>query len=255
MITDRPDLTDKVAIVTGGGKGIGKAIALGLADCRAKVVIAARGEPELKATADEILGKGGEALARVTDISRSEQIDSLVQETVNEFGTIDILVNNSARSILSPLLTLREEGFDKIFNVNVKAPFLLSRAVAQVMMDKGGGRIVNITTIGAERGSPMMGIYMASKAALKMLTMCMAIEWAKQNINVNAVGPGMVKTDFSKPIWSNPEMEKQIASRIPQGRLAEPDDVVGAVLFLCSESSKYITGQTIYVDGGSLANS
>jgi NAD(P)-dependent dehydrogenase (short-subunit alcohol dehydrogenase family) len=252
---DLPDLRDKVAIVTGGGKGIGKAIALGLASAGAKVAVASRTAADLEATADEILSHGGEAIARVADLAQSDQIDELVESTVKAFGTIDILVNNAARSFLRPLIDLREDGFDKIFDTNVKAPFLLSRAVAKVMMGKGGGRIVNITTVGAERGGPMMGAYFASKAALKMLTMCMAVEWAPMNILVNAVGPGMTKTQFSMPIWSNPEVERQIVSRIPRGRLADPEEIVGAVLFLCSDAAGYITGQTIYVDGGTLANS
>ena len=250
---DQPDLREKVAIVTGGGKGIGREIALGLARSGAKVVVAARTEAEIKAVADEILTMGGEAVARVTDITRSDQIQSLVESSVEAFGTIDILINNAARSFLRPLMDLREDGFDKIFDTNVKGTFLLSRAVAKVMMGRGGGRIVNVTTVGAERGGAMMGVYHASKAALKMLTMCMAVEWASFNVLVNAVGPGMTKTEFSKPIWSNPEIERQIVSRIPKGRLAEPNEIVGAVLFLCSDAAGYITGQTIYVDGGMLA--
>lgn len=251
----QPDLSGKVAIVTGGGKGIGKAISLGLARSGAKVVIAARSQPEIEATSAEIRSTGGDALARQTDLTQAGQIESLIQATVDTFGTVDILVNNAARSFLRPLLDLREDGFDKIFDTNVKALFLLSRAAAKIMMGKGGGRIINVTTVGAERGGPMMGAYFASKAAVKMLTMCMAVEWASLNILVNAVGPGMTKTDFSRPIWSNPEMERQIVSRIPRGKLAEPDDMVGAVLFLCSDGANHITGQSIYVDGGALAMS
>jgi 2-deoxy-D-gluconate 3-dehydrogenase len=193
-------------------------------------------------------------MAKTTDLMQTDQITALVDATVGTFGRIDILVNNAARSFLRPLMDLREDGFDKIFDTNVKGTFLLSRACAKVMMRHGGGRIINITSVSAERGAPMMGIYHASKAAVKMLTMCMAIEWAPMNILVNAVGPGMTKTHFSEPIWSNPEMERQLVSRVPQGRLAEPEDVVGAVLFLCSDAARYITGQTIYVDGGTLAN-
>ncbi len=185
----------------------------------------------------------------------SDQINALVDTTLSAYGGIDILVNNAARSFLRPLIDLREDGFDKIFATNVKAPFLLSRSAAKIMASRGGGRIVNVTTIGAERGGPMMGAYYASKAALKMLTMCMAVEWAPMNVLVNAVGPGMTRTHFSEPIWSNPEIEKQIVTRIPQGRLADPEDIVGAVLFLCSSAAGFITGQTIYVDGGALANS
>jgi NAD(P)-dependent dehydrogenase (short-subunit alcohol dehydrogenase family) len=250
----QPDLTDKVAIVTGAGKGIGKAIALGLARSGAKVVVAARTDPEIRGVADEIISYDGEAIAKTTDLMQSDQIDGLVEAAVNAFGRIDILVNNAARSFFRPLMDLREDGFDKIFGTNVKATFLLSRAAAKVMMQHGGGRIVNITSVAAEHGGAMVGIYHASKAAVKMLTMCMATEWARMNILVNAVGPGMTRTQFSQPIWANPDIEKQLVSRIPQGRLAETTDVVGAVLFLCSDAAGYITGQTIYVDGGILAN-
>ncbi len=186
----------------------------------------------------------------MTDITDSEQLQRLVDVTLREFAQIDILVNNAAKSYLKPLVELREDGWDKIFNTNCKAPFLLSRAVARHMMDQGGGRIINITTVGAERAAPGMGAYHASKAALKMLTMCMAAEWAPFNINVNAVGPGLTRTEFSQALWSAPEIQEQIVKRIPRGRIAEPEEIVGAVLFLASGASEFITGQTIYVDGG-----
>lgn len=248
------DLHGKVAIVTGGGRGIGKSIALGLAECGAKIVVASRSNEELETVAKEIKERGGEAIAVVTDLMVSDQIPALVDATIEAFQRVDILVNNAARSFMRPLMELREDGYDKIFTVNVKAAFLLSRAVATIMMEQGGGKIVNITTVGAVRGGAGMGIYHASKAALNMLTKCMAVEWAPFNINVNAVGPGLTKTPFSQPIWSNPEVEKTITSRIPKGRLAEPEDIVGAVLFLCSEDSLFITGESIYVDGGTLAS-
>ena len=248
------DLGGKVAIVTGGGKGIGQAIASGLAECGAKLALGSRNKEDLDQTVANISEKGGEALAVVTDLMKSDHIDNLVESTVNKFGGVDILVNNSARSFMVPLMDLREDGWDKVFNVNCKAPFLLSRSVAKLMAEKGGGRIINITTVGAVRGGAGMGVYHTSKAALTMLTKCMAVEWAPLNINVNAVGPGLTRTAFSQPIWSNPEIEQMVAGRIPKGRIAEPEDVVGTVLFLCSENSSYITGETIYVDGGALAN-
>ena len=251
---NEPDLTGKVALVTGGGKGIGRSIALGLAQFGAKVVVAARTAAEIEAVADEIRASGGEAVAQVTDITHGDRIDALVEAAVNSFGGIHILVNNAARSFFRPLMDLREDGFDKIFDTNVKGAFLLSRSAAKVMMGQGGGRIVNITTVGAVRGGAMMGVYHASKAAVKMLTMCMAVEWAPFNILVNAVGPGLTRTHFSQPIWANPEVERQLVTRVPLGRLAEPEDIVGAVLFLCSDSARFITGQSLYVDGGTLAN-
>ena len=254
-MTSRFDLSGKVAIVTGGGKGIGRALALGLAGAGAKVVVASRTESELEAVAEEIRSGGGEALAKVTDVSNSDQVDALVAATVDAFGGLDIVVNNAARSFMRPMLELREDGFDKTFDTNVKGTFLLSRAAARVMLETGGGRIVNVTTVGAERGGSMIGVYHASKAAVKMLTMCMAAEWSPHNILVNAVGPGLTRTEFSEPIWSNPEVAKAVASRVPMGRIAEPEDIVGAVLFLCSEASGFITGQSLYVDGGAMATS
>ncbi len=252
---DKFDLKGKVAIVTGGGKGIGRSIAVALAGTGARVVVASRTAAELEAVAEDIRSRGGESLTHVTDVSVGEQVDSLVAATVKEFGRVDIVVNNAARSFMRSLLEMREDGFDKIFDTNVKGTFLLSRAAAKVMIDQGGGRIVNITTVGAERGGSLIGPYHASKAAVKMLTMCMASEWAKHNILVNAVGPGLTRTEFSRPIWSNPAVAKQVEHRVPQGRIAEPEDVVGAVLFLCSDAAGFITGQSLYVDGGAMASS
>jgi NAD(P)-dependent dehydrogenase (short-subunit alcohol dehydrogenase family) len=219
-----------------------------------KLVLASRTQEDLDQVANEVIEKGSDAKAVATDLMKSESIDALVETATQTYGRVDILVNNAARSFMRPLMELREDGWDKIFDVNCKAVFLLSRSVAKIMADQGGGKIVNITTVGAVRGGAGMGVYHASKAALSMLNKCMAVEWAPMNINVNAVGPGLTKTAFSQPIWSNPEIEQMMAGRIPKGRLAEPEEVVGAVLFLCSEDAGYITGETIYVDGGSLAN-
>jgi NAD(P)-dependent dehydrogenase (short-subunit alcohol dehydrogenase family) len=246
------DLKGKVAIVTGGGRGIGRAIALGLAGAGASVVIAGRTAEQLDSVAEEIAALGGQSLTVVTDLTAGDQIESLVEETVKKFGRIDILVNNAARSFLRSLLDLREDGWDKVFDTNVKAAWLLSRAAARVMIEQKGGRIINITTVGAEKAEMGMAAYGCSKAALKMLTRCMAREWAPFGILVNAVGPGLTRTDFSKPIWSNPDIAKHVESLLPMGRLAEPEEIVGSVLFLASDLANYITGHSIYVDGGAL---
>lgn len=247
-------LEGQVAIVTGGGKGIGKAIALSLAEGGVKVVVASRTREEIEAVANEINEKGGESTAVVTDLTVNAQLDELVEATIKKYQRIDILINNAARSFLRSLMELREDGYDKIFDTNVKALFMLSRAVAKTMMGNGGGRIVNITTVGAVRGGGDTGIYHASKAAVNMLNKCMAVEWAPYNINVNCVGPGFTRTEFSEPIWSNPEIARKIPERVPMGRIAEPEEIVGAVNFLCSKDASFITGEAIYVDGGSLAN-
>ncbi|MBP1712658.1 MAG: putative dehydrogenase like protein [Deltaproteobacteria bacterium] len=246
------DLSGKVAIVTGGGRGIGKAIALGLAGAGAKVVVCSRTSKEIEEAADEISRVGGEALPLTVDLTANDQLENLVNTTVKEFGRIDILVNNAARSFLRSLMDLREDGWDKVFNTNVRAVWLLSRLAAKKMMEQKNGRIINITTVGAEKAELGMAAYGCSKAALKMLTRCMAREWAQYGINVNAVGPGLTRTDFSKPIWSNPEVAKHVAMAIPKGRLAEPEEIIGAVLFLASDAAGFITGQSIYVDGGTL---
>ena len=246
------DLSGKIAIVTGGGRGIGRAIALGLANSGASVAVTSRTQKEVDAVAEEIKKSGGKALAVVADLTVNEQLENLVQATVGEFGKIDILVNNAARSFLRSLIDLREDGWDKVFNTNVKAVWLLSRLVARKMMEQKSGRIINITTVGAEKAELGMAAYGCSKAALKMLTRCMAREWAQFGIQVNAVGPGLTKTDFSKPIWSNPEVAKHVSAAIPMGRLAEPEEIVGSVLFLASDAARFITGHSIYVDGGSL---
>ncbi len=248
------DLGDKVAIVTGAGRGIGRVIALGLAKNGARVVLSSRTLTELESVQDEIREMGGEALCVQTDLMDSQNIEQLVATAVDTFGRLDILVNNAAKSYMVPLMDLREDGWDKVFDTNLKAVWLLSRAAAKVMGKQGGGRIVNISTVGAVRGGAGMGAYHISKAALNMLTKCLAVEWAYLNINVNAVGPGLTRTSFSEPIWSHPEIEQIAASKIPKGRLAQPEEIVGAVLFLCSGDSGYITGETLYVDGGTLAN-
>ena len=248
------NFSGKTAIVTGAGRGIGKAIALGLAEAGANVAICSRNQAELDAVADEIRAKGAKALAVVTDLTVHAQLENLVNTTIKEFDRIDILVNNAARSFLRGLLDLREDGWDKCFNTNVKAVWLLSRLVAHPMIAQKSGRIINITTVGADKAEAGMAAYGCSKAALKHLTRCMAKEWAQLGINVNAVAPGFTRTDFSKPIWSNPEVEQIISKMIPKGKIGEPEDVVGAVLFLASEFANYITGDTIYVDGGSMTS-
>ncbi len=252
MMNAKFDLSGKVAIVTGGGRGIGRAIALGLANSGASVAVASRTQKEVDAVAEEIKRLGGKAHAVVTDLTVNEQLENLVHAAVKEFGRIDILVNNAARSFLRSLMDLREDGWDKVFNTNVKAVWLLSRLVARKMIEQKGGRIINITTVGAEKAELGMAAYGCSKAALKMLTRCMAREWAQFGIQVNAVGPGLTKTDFSKPIWSNPEVAKHVSAAIPMGRLAEAEEIVGSVLFLASDAARFITGHSIYVDGGAL---
>jgi 2-deoxy-D-gluconate 3-dehydrogenase len=245
-------LKNKVLLITGASRGIGQAAAIGLAQAGADLAITSRKLSDLEKVAEEIKKTGSKCLPVPAHVGKMEEIDNLVKRVLEEFGRIDILVNNAARSFLRSLMDLREDGWDKVFNTNVKAVWLLSRLVARKMMEQKGGRIINITTVGAEKAELGMAAYGCSKAALKMLTRCMAREWAQFGIQVNAVGPGLTKTDFSKPIWSNPEVAKHVSAAIPMGRLAEAEEIVGSVLFLASDAARFITGHSIYVDGGAL---
>jgi len=246
-------LEGKVAIVTGGSRGIGRVIALGFAEAGANVVVCSRTLTDLEKVAEEIEALGRRSLAVETNIAVKSEVDNLVEKTLEKFGTIDILVNNAAINIMRPLTELREDGWDKVMNVGLKGYYLCSQAVAKVMIEKKSGNIINISSGAAVKAAPMLGAYSISKAGVVMLTQLLAADLARYNIRVNAIGPGMVKTGFSQPMWGNPDMLKVMESQIPLGRLAEPEEIMAVALFLASDASSYITGQTIYVDGGSMA--
>lgn len=253
MSTDH-ELTGMAAIVTGGATGIGQAVALTLARAGADIAIADIRVDGAQETVRLVEEEGRRTLAIEADVTSSDDVDRVVVETVGALGRIDILVNNAGRSYMRPLLDFREDAWDAIFATNCKGPFLMGRAVARKMIEQGGGRIINITTAGAERATAGMGMgpYHVSKAALKMLTMCMAAEWAQHNINVNAVGPGLTRTEFSKPIWDHPERAKAYLRGVPKDRVAEPQEIANAVLFLVSDAADFVTGHSLYVDGGYL---
>jgi len=250
---DFSHLTDRVAVVTGGRQGIGRAIALALAGAGADIAICDRtvDDGQLNAVADEVKRLGQRSLAVKADITSKADVDNFVQKVVAEFGTIDILVNNAAMNIRAPLLELREEGWDKVINTDLKGCFLCAQAVGKQMVSQKRGNIINIASTAAMHTAPEMGAYCIAKAGVVMLTRILALELARYNIRVNAVAPSMVKTKFSQPLWADPETLKEIEAGIPLGRMAEPGDIVGSVLFLSSDASSYITGHTIVVDGGS----
>ncbi len=248
-------LAGKTAIVTGGRRGIGRAIALALAEAGADVSLGDRvvDDGELAKVAAEVKKLGRRALAIQVDITQKAEVDSLVQKTITELGSIDILVNNAAMNIRAPLLELKEEGWDRVIDTDLKGYYLCSQAAGRVMVKQKRGNIINIASTAAMDTAPEMGAYCIAKAGVVMLTRMLAIELAQYNIRVNAVAPSIVKTRFSQPLWDEPKTLKEIESEIPLGRLAEPEDITGAVLFLASEASAYVTGHTIVVDGGSIA--
>jgi len=243
-------LQGKVAVVTGGSRGIGQAIALGIARAGADVVVASRKLPDLEKVAEEIKGMGRKSLAVAAHVGRMEEIDNLVSKVKEEFGRIDILVNNAATNpAIDSALDVSERAWDSIMNLNLKGLFFLSQAVARAMKEQGGGRIVNIASV-AGITPDILPIYSISKAGVIMATKVMASEWAKYNIRVNTVAPGMTRTGFSEALWSNPDILQGAMLRTPMGRIAEPEEMVGAVIYLASDASSYVTGQVIAVDGG-----
>ena len=250
LVLSRFSLDGKVALVTGGSRGIGRAAALTFADVGADVAISSRKLPDLEEVAAEIRAKGRKSLAISSHIARIEDIKNLVKKVKTEFDRIDILVNNAGTNpYFGPLIDAEEWAWDIATSVNLKGLFQLSQLVARIMREQGGGNIINIaSTSGVKPGSA--GIYSVTKAALLMLTQVMAKEWGQYNIRVNTIAPGIIKTRFSEVHWKQPSDGEKAANNRALGRLGLPDDVVGAALFLASDASSYVTGETILVDGG-----
>lgn len=248
------DLTGRVALVTGGSRGLGKAIASAMAKKGANIVICGRKQENLDQAVAELRGQGAEVAAFAANVGRGEEMAALFEPIGERYGRLDILVNNAGMNILTPSVTAVEEAlWDKIMATNLKGTFLASRGAVPLMRKTGKGKIINISSIAARKAAMGMGIYCVAKAGVEMLTRVLAVELARDHITVNAVAPGMVRTQFSRPFWGNDDLLRQMTATIPMGRIAEPDDVVGAVLFLASDLSDFVTGEVITVDGGSMA--
>lgn len=245
------NLEGKTAIVTGAGKagrGIGQACALALAQAGANVIVASRTEANAQSVADQIRALGREALALGVDVSSAEQVDAMVAAALNQFGTIDILVNNAGITRDGLMMRMSEEQWDSVLDTNLKGSWLCIKAVTRPMMKQRSGAIVNISSIMGIMGSPGQANYVASKAGLIGLTKAAARELASRSIRVNAVAPGWIETAMTEELGE--EFRSKTIERIPLGRIGTPEDVAEAVLFLCSERARYITGQTLTVDGG-----
>jgi 2-deoxy-D-gluconate 3-dehydrogenase len=254
MILEMFSLKGKSGIVTGAGSGIGKAIAKGLVQAGAEIVIVGRNRERLEKAATEIEKFGGPVIALQADISMMEEIKKVVDRAVKEFGKIDFLFNNAGIVRRAPSEDFTEKDWDETITTNLKGPFFLAQAVARVMISqKRKGKIINTSSLSAVQGGKRVPGYAASKGGLSQVTKSMANDWAKYNILVNAIGPGWVKTELTEPLQQDRERYAEITNRIPLGRWADPEDLMGAAVFLASDASGYITGQTIFVDGGWLS--
>src|SRR4030042_3082063 len=235
-------LSGKVALVTGGSRGIGKAIGVGLAKFGGDVAVTSSKLPDLEEVAEEIKGLGRKSMAVATHVGRVEEIGNLVPKVKGELGRIDILVNNAGTNpTMASAIDIEERAWDSIMNLNLKGLFFLSQAVARVMKEQGGGKIISIASI-AGITPDILPVYSISKAGVIMATKVMAQQWAQYNIRANAVAPGLTKTPFSEALWKNDDILQMAMSRTPLRRVAEPDEMVGAVIFLASDASSYVTG-------------
>jgi len=245
-------LEGKVALVTGASRGIGQAAALGLARAGADVIVASRKLPDLEQVAGEIRKLGRKSLAVAAHIGRLDQVQVLVDRSVAEFGRIDVLVNNAGTNpVWMPALELEERAWDVVMNLNLKGLFFLSVGVAKAMMKHGGGSIINVASVDGLRGEAQNSAYNISKASVIMATKVMAREWAQYGIRANCIAPGFIGTRLMNSRWEvDPGNKPEIVRRILLQGVGEPDFMTGAMVFLASEASAYMTGQTVTVDGG-----
>lgn len=255
----RFSLQDKVAVITGGGRGIGQAIAFAFAKAGAKVVVTSRKAPDLEATANEIKAFGGEAYPLPAHLGKSEEIKKMIDAVMAKYGRIDILVNNAGASpAKGSVLECDERLWDKLMDINLKGAYFVSQAAANIMVKQGGGKIINIASIDGHNPEPGLSIYAISKAGIRMLTKAFASELIRYNIQVNTIAPGPISTKMLRSNWEflPPEdaqkVKELVEKALPSGRIGDPDEIAGAALYLASDASSYTTGAEIAIDGGVL---
>lgn len=244
------ELKGKKVLITGGSKGIGKDIALEFAKLGADTVITGRNEEDLVLTTNELKQIHSGSFYLKADMQNIPNVYDMVDEAVSTLGGIDILINNAGVNIPKPALEVTEEDWDQVIDTNLKGTFFCAQQVGKYMIEQGGGRIINMVSQMAFVGYIKRSAYCSSKGGAVQLTKALAIEWAPYNVKVNAVAPTFIETDFTKKMFENQEFYQDVIGRIPLGKLAQPADVTGAVVFLASDLAQFITGETIKVDGG-----
>jgi NAD(P)-dependent dehydrogenase (short-subunit alcohol dehydrogenase family) len=248
---DRFSLKGKTAIVTGSSRGIGRAVAVAYARAGARVVVSSRKVDACLAVVEQLRGEGLEATAIGCNISRKDEVLSLVDQTEKTYGPVDVLVCNAAvNPYYGPMSGISDEAFSKVMDVNIRSNLWLVNRVAPGMAERGGGSVVIISSIAGLTGSRVLGAYAISKAADMQLARNLALEWGKQGVRVNCIAPGLIKTDFAKALWDNPKTLAAALASSPLNRIGEPDDIAGAALLLGSDAGRFITGTTIVIDGG-----
>ncbi len=248
-------LEGRVAIVTGAGRGLGRAMALALAAAGADVVAAARTVQEIEETSRKILELGKRSIAIPTDVLSSNSVQNMVQRTISEFAKIDILVNNSGIAINRPLAETTEEEWNKVIGTNLTGMFLCTRAIGPQMIQQRSGKIINMASNVGVIGRKNFVSYCVSKAGVIQFTRALAVEWARYNINVNAIGPGYFYTDINAPVFDDDSVRDKLLKRIPLRRVGQPKELGPLVVYLASGASDFMTGETIFIDGGSLCSS
>jgi NAD(P)-dependent dehydrogenase (short-subunit alcohol dehydrogenase family) len=244
-------LDGKIALVSGASRGIGRAIAELFAAQGARVVITSRKQEALDQVAGKIITRGGEATAIAAHTGDTQAVEALRDKIKNQYGGLDILVNNAATNPhFGPILTADDRQWDKILDTNLVGYFRMAKASAGLMVNRAGGIMINISSVAGLDPQPGMGVYCVSKVGILMLTRVLAAELAQDNIRVNAIAPGFVKTRFSAAIWDNPQLKEITLRSIPQERFAHPEEIANAALFLASDQSSYMTGATLVIDGG-----
>jgi len=245
------DLTGKVAIITGSSRGIGRAIAENMARCGARVVISSRKREACEEVAAAIREEGGQAIAQAASLSSREELEGLVARAREEWGQVDILVCNAATNpYYGPLQGLSDEMFDKMMHNNVRSNLWLCKMVLPEMGERGDGVVILISSVGGIRGNSTLGAYGITKAADMALVRNLAVEWGPQNVRVTCIAPGLIKTDFARALWENPELLAATEGMTPLGRIGTPDEIGGLAACLASPAGAFLTGQVIVVDGG-----